>query len=345
MLANQLNSNESFQADDPFDVDVTPVARGNVQQENSNVGGKGKRWLGRKKLQDVLHDRRSILKVSNEDHLCCARAIWFAKSACDTFGYPTDREAQLYYQNIRKRPQALTRCARYLHREARVPKRPCGNLDLEASQAYLAPTYQLKVITACYPYGILFEGLVPEPPRHIVRLLYVPSTTEEGMGHYHGCKSYQAFLEKSYFCDVCNRGYDHEDFRRHPCDGRRCKGCKQVACGSKSYHPSLYCRECHRHFYDERCVAYHISEGICATWVGCELCCKKYTPSDDPHECYTGRCRGCREDVDLTTHQCFIQRAEEEEEEPVKKPRPLPKTETPKSRCAPLRRPTHSCLC
>ncbi|PFX27136.1 putative DNA polymerase [Stylophora pistillata] len=207
VLVNPLNSSEAFEAGDPFDVDVTLVAR----DGRKNVG---------------------------------------------------DQEAKRYYRNIQHNPQTLTRCAKCLHREAEVLERPCGKLELAAFQAYLAPQYQLKVITAYYPYGVLFEGHVTEPPQHIVRLLYVPPVGNSDIGHYHGCTSYMAFLEKSYYCDMCNRGYGSEEIRHHPSEGRRCKACKQVACGSKPHQPTIYCQHCHRHFYDDRCVAFHHAENF-----------------------------------------------------------------------------------
>ena len=130
---------------------------------------------------------------------------------------------------------------------------------------------------------------------------------------------------------MCNRGYDHEDFSNHPYDGRRCKACKQVACGSKPHQPIIHCQHCHRHFYDDRCMALHHEEGICKSWVRCELCRKEYTPSDDPHACYTGRCRAYREDVDLTTHRCYIHSVQEGEDLPVKKPASLYKKQKQKN--------------
>ena len=41
------------------------------------------------------------------------------------------------------------------------------------------------------------------------------------------------FLEGSYFCDLCNKGFDVNDFYHRPCDGRRCPACKQPECGPK----------------------------------------------------------------------------------------------------------------
>ena len=293
------------------------MAHGN---SDDNLGGKWERWLGRKKLVTVLDDRKSVLEVSSKDNLCCDQAIWLTKSACDA--NPADQEAKRYFRNIHQPTETLTRYAKYLHREANVPEGPCGKTELVVFQAYLAPKYQIKVITACYPYGVLFEGQVTEPPLHIVRLLYIPPVGNSDMGRYHGCTSFQAFLGKSYFCDMCNRGYDHEDFRNQPCDGRRCKSCKQVACGAKSHQPTVYCMHCHRHFYNDRCVAFHHAQGICKRWIRCPDCCKEYTSSDDPHQCYTGRCRACREEVDLATHKCYIQSVDEEDL-PVKKPASL----------------------
>lgn len=147
---------------------------------------------------------------------------------------------------------------------------------------------------------------------------------EGDLGHFHGCTSYQAFLEKSYFCDTCNRGYDHEDFAHHPCEGRRCKSCKTVECGPKDHHPTRYCMHCNRYFYNERCMQLHISEKTCETLKRCPTCCKEYTPSlNYSHECYVSRCRSCGEEEDLRDHKCYIQPVEEEEDLPKKKPKTL----------------------
>lgn len=80
-----------------------------------------------------------------------------------------------------------------------------------------------------YPYMMVFVG--PEAP-HIIRLLLQKHDDSE-TGHYETCTSYAGFLERSYFCDQCNKGFDHNDFRHHPCEGRRCHACKQVECGAK----------------------------------------------------------------------------------------------------------------
>ncbi|PFX17366.1 hypothetical protein AWC38_SpisGene18300 [Stylophora pistillata] len=123
VLANQLNSNESFEAEDSFNVDVTLITHGGG--DNDNLGGKWGRWLGHKKLASVIHDRKCILEVSNTDQLCCARAICLAKAACEAKNSTAD---QRYYRSLLRYPLSLTRCAKFLHREAGVPEGPCGTL-------------------------------------------------------------------------------------------------------------------------------------------------------------------------------------------------------------------------
>ena len=79
------------------------------------------------------------------------------------------------------------------------------------------------------PLVMVFVG--PKAP-HIIRLLLQKHSNSE-IGHYDICTSYAGFIERSYFCDQCNKGFDHNDFRHHPCEGQRCHACKQVECGAK----------------------------------------------------------------------------------------------------------------
>ena len=57
---------------------------------------------------------------------------------------------------------------------------------------------------------VIYAGATPSDK--IIRLI------KEGE-HYDGCNSFKGFLNKSYFCDDCNRGYDHEDLKHHLCNG------------------------------------------------------------------------------------------------------------------------------
>lgn len=169
-----------------------------------------------------------------------------------------------------------------------------------------------------YPYCITFEGKVRTS--QIIRLLYEADPEDEDKGHYHVCTSYMGFLERVFFCDSCNRGFNTDDFRHHPCDGARCKACKTIECGTKSHLPSILCQECHRHFYDQRCLQLHRDKGLCQSFIRCGRCSKEFTPnSQHPHRCCWEICKNYKEEVNLRNHTCFIQPVSVEEDIPRKK--------------------------
>lgn len=85
----------------------------------------------------------------------------------------------------------------------------------------------------------------------------------------------------------------------------------------------ILCAVCHRHFYDDRCLEFHREKKICESWRRCDNCCKEYDPRNVDHECYVGRCRSCREEMELDTHQCYIQPIDPEEDLPKPKPKAL----------------------
>ncbi|PFX14055.1 hypothetical protein AWC38_SpisGene21823 [Stylophora pistillata] len=67
-------------------------------------------------------------------------------------------------------------------------------------------------------------------------------------------------------------------------------------------------------------MALHRNQGLCASWIRCGICCQEFKPNKkEPHRCYWSECRNCKEDVDLRTHQCFIQHVNPNEDKPKKK--------------------------
>ncbi|PFX25072.1 hypothetical protein AWC38_SpisGene10311 [Stylophora pistillata] len=308
-LANQLNSNESFNVDDEFQVDMTIISEPDAGSRTALS------ILGKLNMTTVLRRKRCVLPIENsEDNFCLAKAICLTKAHLHK---DEDKDGYNKFHNLKNNPSVLTRCAKFLHREARVPEGACGREELQKFQEYLAPDYRLKVMSVRYPYSITFEGKVTAPK--VIRALF-QSDPEGRIGHYHGCNSYSGFLERSYFCDECNRGFDHDEFSHQACQGRRCSACKTIECGPKQHYPTLHCTHCNRHFYDNSCMSLHRDKGLCASWIRCGICCKKFKPSKkEPHRCDWSECRNCKEDVDLSTHQCYIQPVNPNEDKPKKK--------------------------
>jgi len=102
-LQSALNSNESFQMNDTFRLEVTTVAPRIVR----GTGKPRRKKLGYQGAENFLLKNRSIIKITNpKDNLCAARAIVAAKATLD---YPAHHgvRTQLTKTNrtTRDRPQ------------------------------------------------------------------------------------------------------------------------------------------------------------------------------------------------------------------------------------------------
>ena len=106
---------------------------------------------------------------------------------------------------------------------------------------------------------------------------------------------------------------------RHPCQGRKCTACRHKT-------PELTCDKCHRDFFGADCYRDHKKSSdkdkktMCDIFTKCTECCKiiehprnKKNKGGKKHQCGVTQCPICQEDVDIRTHKCFIQPAEEEE--------------------------------
>lgn len=79
-LQSALNSNESFQMDDTFRLEVTTAAPRTVR----GTGKARKKKLGYLGAEEFLLKNRSVIKIVNpNDNLCAARVIVAAKATVD----------------------------------------------------------------------------------------------------------------------------------------------------------------------------------------------------------------------------------------------------------------------
>lgn len=241
----------------------------------------------------------------------------------------------LNYENISKGYPIQTRLAKELHQKAAVPEGPCGLRELQKFQDVL-PGYQIKVLSVDKPHSIIFHG----PDSHKKRILLIKVDD-----HYHGCNSFKGFLGKSYFCHDCNRGYNQEDIKHHPCKGKWCRSCKRADCPDFTEvkrlcepgqfpSPTVFCSHCNRHFFREACYASHkIGTAKCKPLGDvekkCLVCHKVYDAAPVErkcggnrkstkyrHQCGWGECPFCQQQVDQTKHQCFIQPVDPEDDKP-----------------------------
>ena len=198
--------------------------------------------------------------------------------------------------------------AKELHRQAGVAEGPCGVEELHQFQQALSPSYQLLVMTRLKPFSLIFKG--PDAP-HKIRLL-------KSNDHFDGLTSFPAFLNRSYYCVDCQRGFNTNNKENHICEGRRCSSCGRFDCEDyvRGTRPAEYCSLCHCKFYGAYCKRHHVVTKQCQSVKTCLKCQAQYTVVPNRrHKCGFAKCPVCKEWVCIQEHKCYIQPVKEKEEE------------------------------
>ena len=299
-LAGKLNSNESFQHNQSFEVNVVFVKRPRP--------GSGKKYRnpGQRCMDNENKRKRCIIAIENDDDLCCSRAIITMKAHCHRHdGVDGHRN----WENTKRGLPIQQRLARELCELAGVKPGPCGLEELQKFQEYLQPEYQLLVMCRTKPFFLIFKG--PPAPKQICLL-----KSDE---HYDGCTSFSAFINRSYWCSLCEKGFNVQDAKHHPCEGRTCHSCNQTDCPDykRDGHPTLICDWCHCRFYGANCFQHHLKTKQCQTHKTCLKCYAEYNViKGKRHRCGFAPCPSCKQVVDMQSHKCFIQPHVEKESQP-----------------------------
>lgn len=118
-ISKMLNSNEQFRMDDTFSLHVSHI--------RDPGRGSGRVRKGQLAIDKLLDTKHSIVKIANEDEICCARAIVTMKALADANGDTQNPE----YRNLKQGRPVQKRLAKELHRSAGVPEGPCGYEELD----------------------------------------------------------------------------------------------------------------------------------------------------------------------------------------------------------------------
>ncbi len=191
-----LQSNEDFVIDESlmFEVTLVDMPNGGAQKRCKYVD------TGR-----FLEDKRCVIRIQNDDDLCCARAIITAKAKLDKHEK---------WENIRKGYEPQGHLAKELHEAACVVPGECGIEDIKKFQNVLVD-YQINAVSGEHFNSIIYTG--PQADKKVY--LYYHDN------HYDVITSMSAFLGRSYFCTQCNKGYDHTE--KHICNNV-CHNCRKV---------------------------------------------------------------------------------------------------------------------
>ena len=278
-IEQAIQSNEQFSLDSSLNINITHVAM--------PLGGKirKKRYVN---LERFLKEKKCIIQVNNQDNLCCARAIITAKAKID--GHPR-------WDSIRRGYLIQQTLAEALHRQAGVPLSTCGLEEIKLFQSAL-PGYQILVASKDHANSIIFKG--PATDKQLCLYFH--------HGHYDVITKMPAFVNRSYFCVTCLKGFDHPE--DHRCQNS-CKLCFQAYCVEEKW---TYCHDCNRHFKSSTCFQNHLklnSRGtsVCKTHYRCKDCSQFISRSHhrgEKHLCGEKYCTVCKEYVPQD-HLCFMQ--------------------------------------
>ena len=191
-LAGKLNSNESFNPDRGFQVGVVFVSMPGLGSGRGQRRNPGRRCLDRENKK-----KKCIITIKRQNELCCARAIVTMRAFCHK-----DQGTDGYRQW-----ENLKRGCPVQQRQAGVAEGTCGLKELRQFQEALGPQYQLLVMTRMKPFFLIFKG---PPARHQIRLL-------KSNHHFYGCTSFPAFVNRSYYCLDCERGFNTNESTNHSC--------------------------------------------------------------------------------------------------------------------------------
>ena len=314
-LAQALNSNEQFEMDDSFQVSITQV------HHAPQGTGRPRRGKPGHPTMDLLRkNSKSIIRITNNDQLCCARALVVAKARVDQ--HPK-------WSSIRQGGKIQKEMALLLHHDAKVPFGPCGYDALKAfSQAPSLTGYQIILVDAQRSFHITTFG--PLRDKQLILL--------HNQDHYDVITRLPGFFGSSYVCADCWKPYNTEGL--HRCTKTKlCGACRQKDCPDfqhaypRHLKATQRCQSCHRDFFGPACLEAHASKthaGKPATDLQSSVCSQRHRCPDcyqqnvglsniERHLCWHVDCPSCHEYVHADKHLCFIQRAPKPQDEKKRK--------------------------
>ena len=259
------------------------------------------------------------------------------------------------FENIRKargKNSQQVKEAIKLHTEAGVLEGPCGLEEIEQFQDYLGPQGYRIIVVDAVRGGVIFKGDAfreVEKTVALVKSVYVNDENTE-KADYDGLYSIPGFMNRSYFCDSCCKGYNTEDSAHHNCQAQNYPACKQSTSkgddGCPDFtlwsKPDRSCKVRRCEFYGETCFANHLIQyetvdkdlqkmkqqleqeldeelpsivemkSVCDLFRCCKDCLVSYKVKEEvPHQCLHARCKHYLEYVHIYDHQCFITFEEE----------------------------------
>ena len=295
-----VQSNEEFRLNDAVNIDILCV-------QMPQGSGKNRSRRTTYDLREYLKKKGSVICINNKDNYCLARALAVSIARI---------EKDPQYNQIRDSSRHIQfERALALHQAAHVPfDIPCGLKEVDLFQQHLI-NYQIIVVSGDQNNAIIYPHKPPANPNPEKSIyLYYQAN------HFDVITTLPGFLNTSYFCHVCHKGYDHTT--DHLCDGM-CKSCRGVGCTLENH--GIICKECDRFFFNQACYDRHKQEPIngggrtmCETVRKCPECKKSIDVAKlKNHQCIDNKtCTTCKVKCNPSdpNHKCYMQQEQVKEE-------------------------------
>ncbi len=235
-----------------------------------------------------------LVRIQNQDELCCARALVTAKARLDKHEK---------WDTIRQGRPIQATLATTLHRDADVPLGKCGIPEIKQFQTCLVD-YQINVVSREHFNAIIFSGPDSE------NKLYVYHHDD----HYDVITSMPAFMTTNYYCTKCQMGYDNKE--KHKCN-HKCLACRKIH--EEHDDEWILCDSCNRYFKGQECFSLHQrmtkkGNSTCNTFYRCQDCGSIVNKKrrHKQHVCGEIYCKLCDGHFP-TDHKCYMLPEESED--------------------------------
>ena len=293
-----VQSNEEFRLNDAVNIDILRV-------EMPKGSGRSRRTTY--DLREYLKKKKSVICINNNDNYCLARALAVSIARIE--------KDPRYNQMLDSKRHIQFERALALHQAAHVPfDIPCGLKEVDLFQQHLTQ-YQIIVVSGDQNNTIIYPSKPPANPipEKSIYLYYQAN-------HFDVITTLPGFLNTSYFCHQCHKGYDHTT--DHLCDGM-CRACRGVGCIIENN--GITCKECDRFFFNQTCYDRHKQEPVngggrtmCETVRKCPTCKKSiHIAKLKNHLCEDNNtCPTCKvkRNPDDPNHKCYMQQEQVKEE-------------------------------
>ena len=280
--------------------------------------------------KDVLRKTRSLHDIPRElEPFCGVAALILGKELADSEGNLLTLEHQARWRRL-CRPRLLRkRCRSVCNRACiRVGNDSISLPALEELAKSQFSEYEIVVYSTSShmtPLAVMNRNGAAQGRIFLVL---------DNERHFALVTKLNAFLGKTgVYCPSCSKFFTGAS-RSHTCDTALCKQCKTANCGAERAGQGdwIRCNVCARGFHGRVCYDRHLvpaafplyrrgGKTVCASVMACTRCNRDLkavngvrtsrnaynrSVAGREHVCFMNKCRGCREMVDFSTHQCFV---------------------------------------